>query len=392
MIVCRINCGATNNYTDSNGNLWLADQALTEGNTWGAVGGNMISRAIKTIPGTPSPEVYRSERYGVDHYEFKVPEGLYTVRLHFAENFYSNCEPGQRLFDITANGTTSKGFDPVKDAGGFARPTVQRFSGIAPENGMITIRVGKGFINGIEIFRQETTTPAVKRILFIGNSYTGFWDLPGTIARMVNTGERGLTIETDRSIMPGKGLKDHWARGEAAQMIRTGKYDYVVLQEYRFWSAEEHHQILQIARNFNEVIRASGAKPLLYCTWARKVPVAESAAEQKRVTDGYGRVARELDAAVIPVGPAWQVAKEQGQELNLMMYEDAAFHPTLYSAYLSACVFYGELTGQSPEGHPLTMIGQQRQPIESEIARFLQRVAWETVRTGKMEVTPLLKP
>lgn len=381
MIIYRINCGSEEEYVDANGSLWLADQELADGKTWGAVGGGTIGRAVKTIPGTPSPGVYRSERFNADRYEFKVDEGTYTVRLHFAETYHGNSEPGRRVFDIAVNGKAIKGFDPFADAGGFSRPAVKRLSGIAPDKGTITIQLGKGIINGIEILKHDQApAPTVKRLLFMGNSYTLYWDLPGSIARMVNTGECDLTVECDQSIMPGRGLADHWKRGEAAKAIKTGNYDYVVLQEYSRWDDEAYAQTLQPARNFNELIRAAGGKTLLYCTWARAVPVAESAREQERITEGHNRLARELDATVIPAGPAWQAAKEQDPGLDIMLYADPTCHPTLYSAYLSACVFYGALTGCSAEGHPLATIGAQQHPIEPDIARFLQRIAWETLQ------------
>lgn len=163
-------------------------------------------------------------------------------------------------------------------------------------------------------------------------------------------------------------------------MIKTGKYDYVVLQEYSKWTDESYEQSLKDALNFNEVIRESGAKLLLYCTWAQTRPVAESSKVQKRITDGNYKVARELNAQVIPVGPAWQAAKEQDRNLGIMLYADQTCHPTLYSAYLSACVFYSALTGDSAKGSPLAIVGKQRHPIEPEIARFLQQIAWETVQ------------
>jgi Malectin domain len=385
-IVYRVNCGSDKAYTDTNGNVWLADQALADGKAWGVAGGGAIGRAIQTIPGTPSPGVYRAERYGKCRYEFNAPAGAYTVRLHFAETFYSNFKPGDRVFDVSVNGKIAKGIDTIKDGGGFSRPSVRRLSGIAPEDGKITVRLSKGLINGIEVFQHDQAdAPKVRRILFIGNSYTGFWDLPDSIARMVNTGEHGFTVECDRSIMPGRGLADHWARGQAAKVIKTGNYDFVVLQGYGDWAPDKYPKTLELLRSFNEVIRAGGGRTLLYCTWARSSSVTESARQQKQIAETVQRLAAAVDGVMIPAGPAWQAGREQDGDLDIEYFADKTCHPTLYSAYLSACVFTAALTGQSPQGHPLAVIGEQRQAIEPKIAAFLQRIAWDTVKAQKLE-------
>ncbi|MGD2174833.1 MAG: hypothetical protein PVJ27_05475 [Candidatus Brocadiaceae bacterium] len=51
----------------------------------------------------------------------------------------------------------------------------------------------------------------------------------------------------------------------------------------------------------------------------------------------------------------------------------------MFGSYLTACVFYAVLTGESPEGHPCeaTLAGQV--PIGEAEAAFLQRIVRETV-------------
>jgi len=101
--VLRVNCAATEPYTDKAGNVWLVDQVMEEGKTWGYADGETIDRGDLGITGTDAPNIYETERYSMSAYKFKVPNGKYTVRLHFAETYDGITGDGQRIFSITIN-------------------------------------------------------------------------------------------------------------------------------------------------------------------------------------------------------------------------------------------------------------------------------------------------
>jgi alpha-N-arabinofuranosidase len=106
----RIKAGKTEPITDSEGNVWLADQ--------GFEGGQTIERADIQIANTKSPDLYRAERYSMDSFSWPVPNGKYTVKLHFAETFEGITGPGQRVFSFNVQGREFKDFDPWVKAGG----------------------------------------------------------------------------------------------------------------------------------------------------------------------------------------------------------------------------------------------------------------------------------
>ena len=56
------------------------------------------------IAGTPTPYLYQSEHWhtGPFQYQFTVPNGVYTVRLKFAEIYF--IQAGQRSFNVAING------------------------------------------------------------------------------------------------------------------------------------------------------------------------------------------------------------------------------------------------------------------------------------------------
>jgi hypothetical protein len=101
-----VNAGG-NAYTDTLGNSWAADDSFTGGES---------SSTTHTIANTPDPTLYQSERYGDFSYQFTVPNGAYNVKLKFAEIYWSS--PGQRVFNVTINGTpVLTGFDIIAAAG-----------------------------------------------------------------------------------------------------------------------------------------------------------------------------------------------------------------------------------------------------------------------------------
>ena len=154
--VLRVNCAASEPYTDKAGNLWLADQDMALDREWGSVGGMTVDRGDLGITGTDAPEVYQTERYSMEGYKFTVPNGQYAVRFHFAETYSGITAEGQRIFSITINEkTVLEDFDPYKEAGGFEKPVVKTIEAVAVTNGELAIgftaNVQNPEINGIEI-------------------------------------------------------------------------------------------------------------------------------------------------------------------------------------------------------------------------------------------------
>ena len=158
-LALRINCGATEPYTDKAGNTWLADQGMEPDRKWGAVDGLTVDRGDLGIAGTDAPKIYETERYSLEGYKFTVPNGKYTVRLHFAETYDGITVEGERIFSVTINDqTVLKDFDPFKEAGGYQKPTVKKIEDVTVTNGQLaigfTLNIQNPEINGIEILSE----------------------------------------------------------------------------------------------------------------------------------------------------------------------------------------------------------------------------------------------
>ncbi len=106
----------------------------------------------------PAPQsVYQSERWGPSTYTVPglTPNQQYTVRLHFAEFYWTG--KGQRIFNVAINGTTVlSNFDIIGTAGAANTAVVEQFTVKANSSGQIIINFTNGTadnakIDGIEI-------------------------------------------------------------------------------------------------------------------------------------------------------------------------------------------------------------------------------------------------
>ncbi len=113
----RIKAGVTEQMKDSAGNIWLPDQGFADGQTYA------VTNAAVT--NTTDQAIYRTERYSMTAYHFVVPNGKYTVKLHFAEVYSGITGPGMRVFSFNVQGQEFKDFDIWAKAGGFGKAYVE---------------------------------------------------------------------------------------------------------------------------------------------------------------------------------------------------------------------------------------------------------------------------
>ncbi len=114
-------------------------------------------------------------------------------------------------------------------------------------------------------------------------------------------------------------------------------------------------------------VRRYGAEPVFLMSWAyANVPQMTA-----QLAAAYAAAGRDNDAAVIPVGLAFERAS-QISDINLYMSDKA--HPSPAGTYLAAATLYAALFARSPVGLNYDA------DLESPAAALLQAVAWETVR------------
>ena len=139
---------------------------MIQGTNWLAGGkffpdGDTIERpdiTIATNTDTGPAVIYKAERYSMSKFKYApVPNGDYTVKLHFCETFEGITGAGQRVFGyaVKGDGPPVKDFDLFATAGGALKPLVKTVP-ITVTNHAIevefTSQVENPQINAIEIF------------------------------------------------------------------------------------------------------------------------------------------------------------------------------------------------------------------------------------------------
>ncbi len=236
------------------------------------------------------------------------------------------------------------------------------------------------------ILSGSSSSAQVKRdtlkVLFVGNSYTYVQNLPQVVSIISDSTKTKLA--TRKSTVGGAFLSEHWfgKRGlKTKEIITKGKFDIVILQENSMGTIQQPDSTIKYAKLLCGYIKASGAKPCFYMTWAReKVPQY-----QDEITNVYSKIAKENGAMLVPVGKAWQLAMKLRPTINL--YDADGSHPSSLGVILSAYVFVGALTGEVPASIPgwygindINGESVQLMSIDNMDAVFFRKVAEQTLR------------
>lgn len=222
------------------------------------------------------------------------------------------------------------------------------------------------------------------RVLFIGNSFTYYHDMPVLVKRLAEANGEPRPFAPVQETPGGFSFQAHCEKGTAFAKIGSQPWDYVVLQEQSVRPSlgreQRAREINPYAQQLVAAIRQTTAKPLLYETWGhrhgnRNRPGDRFADMQQRLREGYEELGKELSVDIVPVGDAWEAALEKRPRLEL--WEGDNYHPSLRGSYLAACVFYGAFYNHTPVDNEF-LAG-----LDADEARVLQQAAEETLQKQK---------
>jgi len=182
------------------------------------------------------------------------------------------------------------------------------------------------------------------RVLLVGNSYIYYNNLAqmiGLITDSLNT-----KIICKKSTIGAATLGQHWnsERGlKTKKIIASNKFDVVVIQDNSMWPLEHKDSLLIYGQLFCNYIRANGAKPYLYNTWAReKMPQTQSS-----INAVYNELAALENAMNVPVGSSFDLARKTIPTMNL--FHPDGSHPSAVGTFLIALSFIKKITGTLPK-------------------------------------------
>ena len=195
-------------------------------------------------------------------------------------------------------------------------------------------------------------------ILFIGNSYTYYNDMPSALFAPIAE-EAGYRVEVTAITKGAHTLAkyadpadEYGAKVEAA-LTGEKKYDFVILQEQSLRPAAQNPASFYSAvRNLSERIRATGAEPILYATWGRKAGASAldtygwtNESMTWRLAAGYTAIGKELNIPVVHVGLAFRDAYANG---TVELYNADLSHPSYAGSYLAAMTLFAGIFGVDP--------------------------------------------
>ncbi len=215
------------------------------------------------------------------------------------------------------------------------------------------------------------------RILFIGNSYTfantGVSE-PELPLRLKDMGKLyGKVILTDFSGAGGVTLERNWKAGKAVTKIKSGHYDYVVIQEHSLGTIYNMPRFESYAQKFSELIRENKAQPILYMTWGRQ----NRPLMIDTISNEYIKMAEELNAIIAPCGYAWDMAGTQFPAIPLYWSDHS--HPRPEGVLLNTFVFYNTLFGEIPS-EPLFNFKYKDEYIKEDTVKMLMQIAYRASR------------
>lgn len=194
----------------------------------------------------------------------------------------------------------------------------------------------------------------VRRVLFIGNSFTYVADLPGLVRDLAAHTPEGPPLDTSSEAIGSATLSTHWF-GAAPARIAEG-WDFVVLQGQSVEPVLSRADFDLNADRLAGAARDVGATPVLFDTWARApgdtfydvgyVGAGSPDEMQDTLTTVYSEAATRNMGLLAPAGEAFRIARTTAPDL--VIYDGDGSHPAPLGSFMTACVIYEVIAGHPP--------------------------------------------
>lgn len=217
------------------------------------------------------------------------------------------------------------------------------------------------------------------KILFIGNSYTYYNNMParyfgeimqaaGYKVKIMSLTKGGWTLLNSSNAQDELGSK-------VDSILKNQEFDFVILQEQSMTPAVNSGSFYNAVKRLDKKIRESGATPVLYATWGRKQGSGDLTATGLtaetmtwKLAAAYEHMGETHDIPVAHVGLAFRDIVQNHR--NIALHDPDMSHPSPEGSYLAALTLFARITGIDPttvdyEGG----VGSNIEPILKEAAR-----------------------
>lgn len=174
------------------------------------------------------------------------------------------------------------------------------------------------------------------RILFLGNSFTYFHDLPKIVSQM-------LSCEVESHTRGGAKLAEQLnpeteMGAKTLKALKEERWDYVVMQEQSFAPIGNFEAFLKSVKALSSLIKENGATPVLYATWAYRENTEKLATTNltyaemaDALRNNYAKAAIETGSLMADVGTLFTKTRA-----IITPYENDDYHPSEAGTILAA--------------------------------------------------------
>jgi hypothetical protein len=212
----------------------------------------------------------------------------------------------------------------------------------------------------LSLFTMNALAQNARRVLFLGNSYTAYSNLPQMTATLAASA--GDTLIMDSNTPGGYTLQLHSTDSTSLSKIMAGNWDYVVLQaqsqEPSLSDGYVFTNVFPYAHILDSIIHVYNpcAQTMFFRTWGRKngdadncsafPPVCTYPGMDSMLRLRYMMMADSNDAVVAPVGSTWKYIRENFPSIELYQADES--HPSLAGSYAAVCTFYASIFRKNP--------------------------------------------
>ena len=222
-----------------------------------------------------------------------------------------------------------------------------------------------------------------EKILFIGNSFTFYWNLPSLVEKM--SIQRGLNWDVSHFTVPSATLKVHWNNPDLKSLLESETFDHIIIQEHssNILTNADGDSSFYFGQ-IKSIIPAS-TQIHFFSTWMYpsieqfnidnvEYPIEENI---KEIIEGTA-------TKLIPVGRAFKLFQDKYPQFNLLMEDDK--HPNSNGSYLASCVIFSHLSAESSMNLSKRYKGVDNKGVdiyysivEDEVLPFLQQISDEVI-------------
>lgn len=182
-------------------------------------------------------------------------------------------------------------------------------------------------------------------VLFLGNSFTGYNNMPGMFSFLSDKAGKGTYV--DYVIKYGASMREVIGDSIVYKKFRERKWDAIVIQsDYDIAYTYKRSQIIQSLLAFRDSVSDMNEDADIYLAsvWAPVDGYITDANDtltyeefQDMLTEGTDYTANALEFHIVPAGYVWSALRNETIDYK---YDDDGYHPGIAGSYIYACAAY----------------------------------------------------